>query len=57
MHPAPQQQRVAAPYADARTVATLNHLLKGEIAATETYAQAIAKIDDRSQIPLQDNLD
>lgn len=52
MHPAPQ------PYAaDARTVATLNHLLKGEIAATETYTQAVAKIDDRRHVPLQDNLD
>lgn len=52
MHPAPQPHTV-----DARSVATLNHLLKGEIAATETYTQAIAKIDDRTQVPLQDNLD
>jgi hypothetical protein len=57
MHSAPQPQRAPTRNPDARTVATLNHLLKGEIAATETYTQAITKIDDRSQVPLQDNLE
>lgn len=54
MYPAPQHQGGVHP-ADARTVTALNTLLKGEIAATETYAHAIARIDDRSQVPLQDN--
>lgn len=43
--------------ADARTIQTLNGLLKGEIAATETYSQAISKIDNRQQVPLHDGLD
>lgn len=51
MHPAPHQ------HADARTVTTLNALLQGEIAATETYTHAIVRIDDRSRVPLQDNRD
>src|SRR5437667_1106171 len=29
-----------------RTVDTLNSLLRGELAATETYQQALAKVDD-----------
>lgn len=57
MHPAPQHQRTPVRNPDARTLATLNTLLKGEIAAVETYTHAIAKIDDRSQVPLQDNRD
>lgn len=57
MQPAPQQQRTPVHSVDARTVAALNHLLQGEIAASETYTQAIARIDDHGQVPLQDNRD
>lgn len=40
-----------------RSIDTLNSLLKGEISATETYRQAIDKLDDQRLIPLQDNLE
>jgi len=43
--------------ADARTIEALNGLLRGELAAIETYTQAISKIDDLRMIPLQDLLD
>lgn len=42
---------------DDRSIDTLNSLLKGEISATETYRQAIEKLDDQRLLPLQDNLE
>lgn len=43
--------------ADARTLETLKGLLKGEIAATETYTQAISRIEERQQVPLHESRD
>ncbi|HEX3132121.1 MAG TPA: DUF2383 domain-containing protein [Planctomycetota bacterium] len=48
---------VQAQITDARTIETLNGLLKGEIAASETYTQAIRKMNDQRVVPLQDSLD
>jgi len=43
--------------ADARTIETLKGLLKGEIAATETYTQAISRIEEHRQVPLHESRD
>jgi hypothetical protein len=40
-----------------KTISTLNTLLRGELAAVETYDQVLAKITDPSTIALQENRD
>src|SRR5580700_2064111 len=40
-----------------KTIATLNTLLRGELAAVETYDQVLAKLTDPSTVALTENRD
>lgn len=45
------------PSSDRKSIDTLNSLLKGEISATETYRQAIEKLNDERLYQLKENLE